>query len=278
VNSSARLTSKEQLPAQVLRHAPPSNQRQTTGKPKTGFTIASRSADEDDEWVSSESGAATPSSVSSDSERSRTPVEPHKSTLPAAPLIDEPIHRSETPRVRLSSISRVPTIRPPETPARVSSVVRASPAPAPVTSRHQVEQSNLSQHLPPDPRITETRSENTSPVHRSHPPKRQSVTRPSSTHSTASRNDAPLRPHPLIRGQSYRHASPTTPRMVPLAPLTITSEAAPAQISTSQTHDAGGRISTSPSSIKTTCAPPYNRRTSVSSARSVVTLPAQTRA
>jgi hypothetical protein len=278
VNSSTRLASREQLPVQAQRHVPPSNQRQAIGKPKPGFTIASQGADEDDEWVSSESGAATPSSVSSDSGRSRTPVETHRHSLPAAPPIDEPIHRPETPRAQ-PSMSRVPTIRPPEAPARASSAVavsaaRASPAPALATSRHQVKQYNLSQHPSPERRIMETRSENTSPIHRPRPNKRQSVTRPPSTHSTTSRNDAPLRPHPLIRGQSYGHTAPATPRMVPLAPLTITSEAAPAHISTTKTYDTEDRICTSPSSIKTTYAPP-DRRTSISSARSVVTLPTQ---
>ncbi|KAG1802662.1 uncharacterized protein HD556DRAFT_1489027 [Suillus plorans] len=254
VNSSTHLASREQLPVQTQRHVPPSNQRQatTTGKPKAGFTIASQSADEDDEWISSESGAATPSSVSSDSGRSRTPVETHKHSLPAAPPIDELIHRPETPRAQPPSMSRVPTIRPPDAPARA----------------HLVKQSNLSQHPSPERRIMETRSENTSPIHRS-------LTRPPSTHSTTSRNDAPLRPHPLIRGQSYGHAAPVTPRMVPLAPLTITSEAAPAHISGTQTYDMEDRICTSPSSIKTAHALPPNRRTSISSARSVVTLPSQ---
>ncbi|KAG1881398.1 hypothetical protein C8R48DRAFT_645478 [Suillus tomentosus] len=282
VNSSTHLASREQLPVQTQRHVPPSNQRQatTTGKPKAGFTIASQSADEDDEWISSESGAATPSSVSSDSGRSRTPVETHKHLLPAAPPIDELIHRPETPRALPPSMSRVPTIRPPDAPARALSAVavsaaRASPAPALATSRHPVKQSNLSQHPSPERRIMETRSENTSPIHRSRPHKRQSVTRPPSTHSTTSRNDAPLRPHPLIRGQSYGHAAPATPRMVPLAPLTITSEAAPAHISGTQTYDTEDIICTSPSSIKTAHALPPNRKTSISSARSVVTLPSQ---
>lgn len=280
VNSSTRLASKEQLPVQAQRHVPPSNQRQTNGKPKAGFTIASQSADEDDEWVSSESGAATPSSVSSDSGRSRTPVDTHKHSLPAAPPVDELMQRPETPRAQPLSMSRVPTIRPPEAPARVSSAVavsaaRASPAPALATSRHQVKQYNLSQHHSPERRIMETRSENTSPINRPRPHKRQSVTRPPSTHSTTSRNDAPLRPHPLIRGQSYGYTAPVTPRMVPLAPLTITSEAAPAHISTTKTYDTEDRICTSPSSIKTAHALPPDRRTSISSARSVVTLPTQ---
>lgn len=255
MNSSARIVSREQLPAQAQRHVPPPNQRQTTGKPKAGFTLTSQSTDEDDEWVSSESGAVTPSSLTYDSGRSRTPVEPHK-LPPVVPPIEELIHRPETPTAQLS---RVPTVRPPS----------ASMSVAP---RHEVEQSNLSQH-PPEPRTLETRSENTSPIHRSHPHKRQSVTRPPSTHSTTSRNDAPLRPHPLIRGQSYGHTAPATPRMVPLAPLTITSEAAPAQLSTSPPQDVEDRISTSPSSVQTTHTLPSNRRTSVSSAHSAATLP-----
>jgi len=262
VNSSARLALREQPPAQVQRHAPPPNQRQTTGKPKAGFTLNSH-ADEDDEWVSSESGAVTPSSF--DSGRSRTPVEPYKQS---APPIEEIIQRPETPIAQLPSISRVPTIRPSSTAAPVS---RASPA---LPSGQQMEQLDLSQR-PPESRILESRSENTSPVHRSHTHKRQSVTRPPSTHSTASRNDAPLRPHPLIRGQSYGHTAPVTPRMVPLAPLTITSEAAPAQLSTSPPQDGDGRISTSPTSIKTAHAPSSNRRRSVSSTHSTATLPAQ---
>ncbi|OAX34144.1 hypothetical protein K503DRAFT_869117 [Rhizopogon vinicolor AM-OR11-026] len=264
VNSSARLASREQPPpAQVQRHVPPSNQRQTTGKPKTGFTLNSQ-ADEDDEWVSSESGAVTPSGLDFDSGRSQTPVEPYKLSSPTDPPIEEPVHRPETP---IAQLSRVPTIRPP---SAATLAARVSPA---LTSKHQEEHS-LSQH-PPESRILGTRSENTSPIHRSHPHKRQSVTRPPSTHSTASRNDAPLRPHPLIRGQSYGHTAPVTPRMVPLAPLTITSEAAPAQLSTSPPQDVEDKISTSPSSIKTAHAPSSNRRTSVSSTRSVATLPTQ---
>ncbi|EGO25556.1 hypothetical protein SERLADRAFT_437284 [Serpula lacrymans var. lacrymans S7.9] len=103
-------------------------------------------------------------------------------------------------------------------------------------------------------------------------------TRPPSTHSLSRGGDSavPLRPHPLIRGQSF---GPT-----PLAPLTITSG-----VSTSPTrsiHAGGGGVvglSTSPSSISTALddrragqvhqAP--GRRTSVSSTRSVSTLPSQ---
>lgn len=266
MNSSARIASREQLPAQPQRHAPPSIQQQANGNPKAGFTL-NQSPDEDDDWVSSESGAVTPSGLTLDSGRSPTLVELHKSSPPATPF-EEPIHRPETPTAQLSSISRVPTVRPPS-----AHVLAARPSLAP-PSRHQLEPSDLSQH-PHEPRNLETRSEHTSPIHRSQPHKRQSVTRPPSTHSTASRNDAPLRPHPLIRGQSYGHTAPVTPRTVALAPLTITSDTAPAQLSTSPPQGAEDKISTSPSSVKTTHAPSSNRRTSISSTRSVATLPVQ---
>ncbi|KAH7888619.1 hypothetical protein F5I97DRAFT_726538 [Phlebopus sp. FC_14] len=288
VNSSARVASREQLQAQGRRHVPPGYQRQQGGKAKAGFTIASPSADEDEDWISSESGAATPCSVDSDTGVSRTPVEQHKVLPPAAPPIDDPIHRSETPRALPQSLSRVPTIRPPEVPAKAPTAVSAARAPQPAqatatTLVNQAEQA-LQQRLfftEGEPRVMETRSENTSPVHRNHHAshKRHSVTRPPSTHSITSRSDAPLRPHPLIRGQSFGQNVPMTPRMVPLAPLTVTSEASPVQISSSPTHDSNGKLSTSPSSIKTTYAQPSsNRRTSVSSVRTVATLPSQVQA
>ncbi|KAH7926524.1 hypothetical protein BV22DRAFT_1104258 [Leucogyrophana mollusca] len=270
VNSGLRAASKEHIQPQPSRHAPPSNLRQGV-KPKAGFTIASTSADEDDEWVSSESGAATPNSPDTDTGRSRTPVD--QRNPPPPPPVDELMTRPETPRAQQSSMSRVPTIRPPEAPSRAPPPVPAArglpPAlPAPLAHPEPV----LHQpHLYAEPRAMETRSENTSPVHRTHPHKRQSVTRPPSTHSVTSRTEAPLRPHPLIRGQSFGQNVPVTPRMVALAPLIVTSDTAPPQTSPTQ-H--GDKLTTSPSSIKTAYAQPSpNRRTSISSARSVATVP-----
>ncbi|KIJ67864.1 hypothetical protein HYDPIDRAFT_25329 [Hydnomerulius pinastri MD-312] len=279
VNSTARAASREQLQAQGQRYAPPPNQRQQGGKAKAGFTLSSPSVDDDDDWVSSESGAATPSSVDSDTGRSQTPVDQRKALPAAAAPTDESVYRAETPRAQPQSLSRVPTIRPPEPPAKTPFAVSASRAPQPsqvappVTQAEQTLQSEL---LFTEPRVMETRSENTSPVHRGHhhrSHKRQSVTRPPSTHSVTSRSEAPLRPHPLIRGQSFGQNMPMTPRMVPLAPLTVTSEASPVSSPILEPHE---RLSTSPSSVRTTYAQPgSNRRTSVSSVRSVATLPSQ---
>jgi len=119
----------------------------------------------------------------------------------------------------------------------------------------------------------EIRSETTSPTRHSHmhdSSKRHSFTRPPSMYSV--RSDAPLRPHPLIRGNSYGQgvALGTSSKPAPLAPLTVTSSSSAAQISSSPPN-----LSTSPASVKTAFGPQPspNRRTSVSSARSVATLP-----
>ncbi|KAF8444701.1 hypothetical protein L210DRAFT_3502209 [Boletus edulis BED1] len=219
VNSTARVASREHL--QAHRYAPAPTQRQQAGKTRAGFTLASPLADEDDEWVSSESGVATPNSIGSGS--GQTPVDQRKS-LPTGP-VEEFIPRPDTPRAQPQSLSRVPTIRAPEAPAKSS--VLAARAPQALQ------------------------------------------TRPPSTHSITSRSEAPLRPHPLIRGQSFGQGVPMTPKVVPLAPLTVTSEASPGP-------DQTEKLSTSPSSVRTTYAQSApNRRTSVSSVRSVATLPSQ---
>lgn len=267
------MASREHL--QAHRYAPPPTQRQQGGKTKAGFTLASPLADDDDEWVSSESGVATPNSIGSDS--GQTPVDQRKS-VPTGPPVDEFIPRPDTPRAQSQSLSRVPTIRAPEASAKIS----VSAARGPQAS--QLVAAPPSSHTEPapqtqlpftEPRVMETRSANTSPIHRTHHPshKRLSMTRPPSMHSTTSRSEAPLRPHPLIRGQSFGQGVPMTSKVVPLAPLTVTSEASPVS---SPGRDQSDKLSTSPSSVRTTCAQSSpNRRTSVSSVRSVATLPNQ---
>ncbi|TFK75352.1 hypothetical protein BDN72DRAFT_832214 [Pluteus cervinus] len=98
--------------------------------------------------------------------------------------------------------------------------------------------------------------------------------RPASMHSISGRSDhSSLRPHPLIRGQSN---GPTLqpPRPIPLAPLTVIAD----EPSTDEP------LSTSPTSMRTNTTSPtspegpsssytQHRRTSVSSTRSVSTLP-----
>ena len=116
--------------------------------------------------------------------------------------------------------------------------------------------------------------------------KRVTHARPPSAHSihsiSSARNEYghPLRPHPLIRGQSFGHGH--------LAPLTITEDAAQAQLSSSPSPPRL-RPSSSPTSVKTVSASHTSsvqtsptrdsshnnhRRPSTSSVRSVATLPA----
>ncbi|KAJ7647527.1 hypothetical protein FB45DRAFT_1019760 [Roridomyces roridus] len=83
--------------------------------------------------------------------------------------------------------------------------------------------------------------------------------RPLSTHSVVRTE---LRPHPLIRGQSYGQPATLTPKPSPLEPVAVTEEA-----------EASGQLSTSPTSTSPSSPyPTLNRRSSVSSAHSVATL------
>lgn len=247
-------------------------------KQKGGFTISSP-GDDDDEWVSSEagSGAATPDDSSdeeeedSSPERSKTPVEDVKT-----PAVEkDAIFISATPRAE-PSISRVNTARPAEqqqaikrVPTLPSNLSRAQePRPQPQASHHRRQRT--------ESQIPESRSETTSPNghghHRHDANKRTSVTRPPSMHSI--RSEVPLRPHPLIRGHSYGQGAAAAAGVGlghTLTPLTVTSTSSAAQLSSSPPEVS---ISTSPTSIRTTHAHAEpNRRTSISSARSVATLP-----
>ena len=248
--------------------------------------------------MSSESGAAGHDSDSDVDSVSSTPVEHvklplHTYTLP----VDHPtISKSEaSERAGAETpLPRVATARPSDynnsggPPARVSAAAPVTRVPVPPIQTDQLHDSqhHQSQHRRFD-NMMGPHSEVASPTHRGSRPtsKRYSVTSPSSMHSIVSRADHGLRPHPLIRGQSHGHAN-LPPRPAPLAPLTVISGAASAQISTSppfNAHDAvEDVISTSPTSMKTGSLSPSSpnpssssqlRRTSVSSARSVATLP-----
>ncbi|KAG9316693.1 hypothetical protein JVU11DRAFT_2753 [Chiua virens] len=274
VNSTARVASKEHIHAH--RYAPPPAQRQQGGKTKAGFTLASPLADDDDdEWVSSESGVVTPNNIDSDSGH-QTPVDQRK-PIPTGPPADEFSPRPDTPRAQPQSLSRVPTIRASRDARQVISVSCTCTCKlCKLRPRHRL---IMPTQLPTHSisslinALSEHCSANTSPIQRTHH-KRLSMTRPPSTHSTTSKSEVPLRPHPLIRGQSFGQGTPMTPKVVPLAPLTITSEASP--VSSSPGRDQTEKLSSSPSSVRTACAQssPY-RRTSVSSVRSVSTLPSQ---
>lgn len=299
MHSGQRVQSREQVQPFIPKRAPAPQAQKTNGnRPKAGFTISSPGDnDDDDEWESSESGAATPNIHESDSEsesddssasaylnrhldaerspQTARPVDAVQPATPVLPRVDtarpsdygpaaaDPVHVQPAPE-RLGT--RTPTLPPIKT--------------EPPTPQHTQIQNYLpSRH----DSMTHSPSEIPSPGPNSRPThKRHSSTRPPSTHSVTGRSDPPLRPHPLIRGHSYGHVYPQKP--APLAPLTVIPDSTDS-ISTSPPSVYDGamtHLSTSPSSsLKTTLASPASpdragpshRRTSVSSARSVATLP-----
>ena len=220
--------------------------------------------------MSSESGAATPNQHDSDSETASEEDDP-------IPRIPPPTHflpRNE------SSLARVDTVRPSDFEQHLQrNTPRPRTPPQSMMERRPTAQSSeleiLRQHH----------------ARQSPRPKRNS--RPPSTHSIQSRNEHPLRPHPLIRGMSHGHLTPV-PKPSPLAPLTVLPFGTDLpQVSSSPTsvHDSvRNYLSSSPTSVKTSSGSPVSadlshsarypssqdRRTSFSSARSVNTIPTQT--
>ncbi|PCH43572.1 hypothetical protein WOLCODRAFT_138442 [Wolfiporia cocos MD-104 SS10] len=313
--SSHRIASREHIQPAPLRRAPTplGPGKPQSGRQRADFTISGPSEGDDDEWVSSESGAATPNSATdSDGGDTTTPLDRTKSTLARTTTQLNGYHTEDvaTPRADAPLLPRVDVVRASEPPSPAPTArdyIQAQPTPQMVDgSQHapahdqrsppQAERPPEAEVQPPPqaaqppetqpPPITRARSETRSPTRTSPPPKRQSMTRPPSTHSVTSKSEgAALRPHPLIRGHSYGHHNGTFAAMpAPLAPLTmVSSDAAQAEMSTasSPTSVRAG----SPSSIKTASASPSQssptssqahrqlRRTSTSSARSTSTLP-----
>ncbi|KAH9855256.1 hypothetical protein C2E23DRAFT_866869 [Lenzites betulinus] len=300
-NSGIRVHSRDNLQPAAIRRAPtPHGPAKPNGKHAVDFSISSPDEGDDDEWVSSESGAATPLD-GSDAET--TPVEELQQRLealptqPIAPAAHDVVHDVATPRAAPPSLPRVDTARP--------STQSFAPAVQDYGFQKPIIQENFSssqmqsdqrhpepaiQISTPTPPIAKARSETHSPPRRSPdaPSKRQSMTRPPSTHSISSKLDAqPLRPHPLIRGHSYGQGFTAKP--VPLAPLTtVLPDSASGQMSTSSSSPSSARAG-SPTSIRTASGSPnlssptssspahrQLRRTSTSSARSTATLPAPT--
>lgn len=212
-----------------------SNSTQRPAKAKPDFTISSNSDnEEDDEWVSSSSGPVTPSNLSSDNEEDLSPVEPPTPVEAKrfAPILDQAVSvrtevamtpRAGTPPVAFLS-SRVDT--PPARPAPITQIADIRPQPPKVEPRldNRARDQNMIevQTIPrKQPMIKQVRSEASSPPSPPHQRNghRQSSTRPPSLYSV-NKADAPLRPHPLIRGQSFGLGTPTSAKPTPLAPLT----------------------------------------------------------
>ncbi|KAF8070324.1 hypothetical protein FPV67DRAFT_1448115 [Lyophyllum atratum] len=301
VASAQRVHSREHMQPFLPKQRAPLPQNPKASAGKAGFTISSTDEEDDeDAWVSSESGAATPSNDQSGSET-------ESDNIP-----DEEIIR------RLTGEHHPQTARPtkatrPETPVlpRVETARPAdfsSPIPNPSQQnlhhqdqRHDTRSETRTPTLPPIktgplPHLQHVQAQNRrsfdnetihelstpevpSPSQPSPRPsgRRQASTRPPSSHSV--RGDHTLRPHPLIRGQSYGQVYPTKP--APLEPLTVIQDASSSASPPDSAFDGGLSISPS-SSINTNATSPggpdrgsssQQRRTSISSTRSVATLP-----
>ncbi|THH07831.1 hypothetical protein EW145_g3118 [Phellinidium pouzarii] len=302
LTANSRILSKERIATlqQKRTHTPVSTKRQPvkniTQTHKAGFSIAYSDGTDDEEWVSSESGAATPQNNDVDAARGSSPVDQQKGGFTSAHVgegedttrasngVVEPL----TPRAESElALTRVETARP------GTSVVQAQALAQPPTVRIQPQSTPAFPGPTPVPPsaserraevqlVRHTRSEAPSPTQLPQKPmaKRHPLVRHSSTHGDVK---VEMPHHPLIRGQSYHGAL----KPAPLAPLTVNSETAQAQLSASpRSARLGSRTgspsySTQPFAIDSpTEASPdshdraLSRKGSVSSLHSVATLPA----
>ncbi|PFH52030.1 hypothetical protein AMATHDRAFT_190311 [Amanita thiersii Skay4041] len=276
VTSNQRIRSREHV---QHSHIQPGNAN-GGGKPKKGFTIASQGnddeEDEEDEWVSTESGTTSPNcqpDCQSDGEldtrlvlerlqQMRIPSEQLKeSTRPYDSRPHTPVMRAEPifPAQRSVNTSTDSNVQPQwATDEATSHLQRAF-------SSETMRESNSQFNLAPSP---SSRQNPKSMGNKRH-------SRPPSMHSVNSRYDPNLRPHPLIRGNSFGTIS-HVPKPTPLAPLTVIPDTADSTTTSGQgIPTAEEDIPASPSSMATTSPHPElsKRRTSVSSVHSVSTLP-----
>ncbi|KAF8621546.1 hypothetical protein AX15_007715 [Amanita polypyramis BW_CC] len=260
-NSNQGVRSKENVQHFPAKR-PSSSKHNGTTKAKAGFTLAHQGdQDDDDGWVSTESGAA--SSDHSDSEIDAKGVREQFQRLHVPDEQDEPvrpqIEREETPRPSQQAWSSAyPTARDMNTkqlpplldqyfnPGHEGQLARE-------LSTETMREPLQRRGMPP------------SPPSRRYPgsPGTGQHSRPPSMHSTSSKNEPVLRPHPL----SY------IPKQSPLAPLAVIPDFA-TSVSTSpkQSYHDGDGVATSPSSVTPSDAA-SGRRSSISSARSVSTVP-----
>ncbi|KAJ7502810.1 hypothetical protein B0H11DRAFT_604458 [Mycena galericulata] len=285
VRAHSRSSSATKLPVnlQFTQKKAPTRQKQQQQqqqqphqpKQRAGFHIASPGEEEEEEdWVSSESGAVTPnphndnddSDLDSGGSNDRVPGTP--SATPRR--VPDPV---VTPRITETDLQRVPTARKAPDGADLQRVATARPADQTAVeqtkkppARNGTIDTRLDPQTLPDSRTFPSehgsRTPNSRPVPDTAPPSpsRRRTSRPMSTHSITRPE---LRPHPLIRGQSYGQPA-LTPKPSPLLPVAVTREA-----------EVTGQLTTTPSTSPTSPFPASSvlgRRPSVSSTRSVATV------
>ncbi|KAJ7209615.1 hypothetical protein GGX14DRAFT_452242 [Mycena pura] len=241
VRAHSRTSSASRLPVNLQFTQKKALPRAKLPQQRAGFHISSPGEDDDEveeEW-SSESGAITPNPHDDDSgvESDGPP------TLLKAVETPPPRHIADLPRVA--------TARPSDfrTPAQAARDTATTPRIA--------DTARLADDARADSR-PESRT-NTAPPS----PLSRRQSRPMSAHSV---HRPELRPHPLIRGQSFGQPSLVPPKPSPLLPVAVT-------------FDADVHLSSSPSSVSCLATSPHptspGRRSSISSTRSVMTVATQ---
>ncbi|KAJ7124944.1 hypothetical protein C8R44DRAFT_734290 [Mycena epipterygia] len=264
-------------------------------KPRAGFHIASPGDEEEEEedWVSSESGAVTPNLQHNDNDDSDLDSGESNERQPAADLQRVATARLSdyyvaAPEVQPTkrTLERVATATAaPRPPATTNDTVRP-PATTTDTARPPATTNNTTRPPPTDSRGARLQMDTrppaigtvndrtihdiwpdspstplveTAPPSQAPSPSRRRHSRPMSTHSVAK---SELRPHPLIRGQSFGQPN-HAPKPSPVLPVAVTRDT-----------QVAGQLSTSPTPSSPTAPFPaaLTRRTSVSSARSVATV------
>ncbi|KAG6821050.1 hypothetical protein H0H93_007940 [Arthromyces matolae] len=304
VSSAQRVHSREHIqPNAPKQQRSTQHPHQPNIKPqgKAGFTISHSNDDgdeEDGEWESSESGAVTPNH---DHSCSTTEADDEEAIRQIMGQQQQYLQRSATNDAR-PDISRVDTARQADIHAAAVTTTTTNPPSPQLPTQHQQRHDHETRAEARTPTLPPLKTTPSPQMHRprshydetdgarslSQTPsptrpsprtsgRRHANTRPPSTHSV--RSEQPLRPHPLIRGHSFGQVLPSKP--APLEPLTVIQDSS--TTSTSPTL-LGDELSTSPtSSVRLSAIPSdanepgsvasQQRRQSVSSMRSVATLP-----
>ena len=283
------MESRERIAALQQKRArtPVAKGKQRQGQGAKGLTIAQSGDDEedDDEWISSGSGAATPQNVELEDTSSATDknmMSPHADlTNGVADRLTNGVEELTTPRAEVQlELTCVDTARPDSSPtSRVQTQGQAQP---PVVRTQPQTTPESPSPTPTEPSeqmpVRHTRSEAPSPSDLRHKPtpKRHPLIRHSSNYA-GSKVEMP--PHPLIRGKSLQGSAL---KPAALVPLYVNNESAQAQLlafpssrSASTTYQSFYQSPSETSTVSGDRLP--SRKGSISSLHSIATLPAPSR-
>ena len=294
------MESRERIAALQQKRArtPVAKGKQRQGQGAKGLTIAQSGDDEedDDEWISSGSGAATPQNVELEDTSSATDknmMSPHADLTNGvadrlkngvADRLTNGVEELTTPRAEVQlELTCVDTARPDSSPtSRVQTQGQAQPPVVRIQPQTTPSSPESPSPTPTEPSeqmpVRHTRSEAPSPSDLRHKPtpKRHPLIRHSSNYA-GSKVEMP--PHPLIRGKSLQGSAL---KPAALVPLYVNNESAQAQLlafpssrSASTTYQSFYQSPSETSTVSGDRLP--SRKGSISSLHSIATLPAPSR-